>query len=83
MNETQSSRPMNHNLAILALLLALAGVFFAVYGPWLVLPSLVAAFFARRAVLREPTRYTGMLFVHASLLLNAVLLVLFALLYLG
>ncbi|SFX66955.1 hypothetical protein [Marinospirillum alkaliphilum] len=83
MTETEKKHRMNHNLAILALLLAMAGVLFATYGPWLILPSLVAAAFARRAILREPERYTGMLFVYASLALNGVLLVLFALLYLG
>lgn len=74
---------MNHNLAILAVLLALAGVFFASYGPWLVLPSLISAWLAWRAIRREPQRYTGILFIYGALVLNLVMLVLFGLYYLA
>lgn len=74
---------MNHNLAILALVLAMAGVVFALYGPWFILPSVVAALLARRAIRAKPDRYTGLVFVYASLVLNAVLLLLFLFFYLG
>lgn len=80
MTEPQHTEPavkMNHNLSILALVLAMAGVVFAVYGPWFVLPSLIAAILARRAIRNKPEHYTGMMFVYASLLLNAVILLLF------
>lgn len=80
---SEPTAPMNHNLAILAVVLALAGVFFANYGPWLVLPSLIAAWFAWRAIQREPQRYTGLLFIYGALVLNLVMLLLFGLYYLA
>lgn len=86
MKDPQDSQPvikMNHNLSILALVLAMAGVVFAVYGPWFVLPSVVAALLARRAIHKKPDHYTGLVFVYASLVLNAVLVLLFLFLYLG
>ncbi|MBE0508477.1 MAG: hypothetical protein IBX50_17450 [Marinospirillum sp.] len=86
MKDPQDSQPvikMNHNLSILALVLAMAGVVFAVYGPWFVAPSVVAGLLARRAIHKEPNYYTGLVFVYASLLLNAVLVLLFLFLYLG
>lgn len=80
---TEPTSRRNHNLATLAIVLALAGVFFADYGPWLVLPSLIAAGLAWRGIQREPQRYTGLLFIYGALVLNLVILILFGLYYLA
>lgn len=82
MNDTPPVR-MNHNLAILALVLSVAGVMFAGLGPWFVVPSLIAAGLAWQGINKDPQRYTGKLFVYATLGLNILLLTLFALLYLS
>lgn len=79
----ESPVQMNHNLAILAIVLAVAGIMFASFGPWLVLPSLIAAWFAWQGINNNPQRYTGKLFVYAALGLNLLLLLLFVALYLG
>lgn len=82
MKDSQPDK-MNHNLAIIALVLAVTGVVFSWLGPWFILPSLLAAWFAWQAINKEPERYNGKLFVYASVGLNLLLLLLFAALYLG
>ncbi len=77
----KSSEQMNHNLAILAVVLAIAGIMFAGFGPWFILPSLIAAWFAWQGINKNPQRYTGKLFVYAAVALNLLLLVLFVFLY--
>lgn len=79
----ESPAKMNNNLAILAVVLAVAGVMFAGFGPWFILPSLIAAWFGWQGINKNPQRYIGKLFVYASVGLNLLLLLLFAALYLG
>ncbi|GLR64766.1 hypothetical protein [Marinospirillum insulare] len=74
---------MNHNLAILAIVLAVAGIMFAGLGPWFVFPSLISAWFAWQGINKNPQRYTGKLFVYAALAVNLLLLVLYLSLYFG
>ncbi|WP_404418138.1 hypothetical protein [Marinospirillum sp.] len=76
MNETPR---MNHNLAIVAILLAFAGTIF----PWLLLPAVIVAGFAYRAIRREPERYSGLLFVMATWALSLVVGLLYLILYLS
>ncbi|MDR9467472.1 hypothetical protein [Marinospirillum sp.] len=76
MNETSR---MNHNLAIVAVILAFAGTIF----PWLLLPAVIVAGFAYRAIRREPERYSGLLFVLATWVLSLVVGLLYLILYLA
>ncbi|WP_027847643.1 hypothetical protein [Marinospirillum minutulum] len=77
----ESPAQMNNNLAILAVVLAVAGIMFAGFGPWFILPSLIAAWFGWQGINKNPQRYTGKLFVYAAVVLNLLLLVLFGFLY--
>jgi len=77
----ESSAQMNHNLAILAVILAVAGIMFAGLGPWFILPSLIAAWFGWKGINKNPQRYTGRFFIYAAVVLNLLTLVLFAFLY--
>ncbi|WP_114416265.1 hypothetical protein [Marinospirillum perlucidum] len=67
MSDPQTPR-MNHNLAILGLLLALGGMLLV----WLLIPSVIASVLAYRSIRREPERYSGMLFVIAAWVLSLV-----------
>lgn len=57
----------NHNLAILAITLALLGAFLA-DSPfvWLLLPAVLSGLLAYRSIRQAPERYTGSLFVFAA-----------------
>lgn len=79
----KSPAQMNHNLAILAVVLAVAGIIFAGLGPWFILPSLIAAGLGWQGIKKQPERYTGKLFIYAALGLNLLLFVLFIILYLS
>lgn len=72
-----------HDLATLAVSLAFVGVMLAMAGPWLVIPSLLCAYFANKAILREPEKFKGKFFVNASILLNLITLVTFFLFFYG
>jgi len=85
MNQTSSSPTRrNHNLAIAAITLALLGTFLGT-SPfvWLLLPAVVSAGLAYRAIRRQPERYSGMLFVLATWALSLVIGILYLILYLS
>lgn len=74
----------NHNLAILAITLALLGAFLA-GSPfaWLLVPAVISGGFAYKAIRKEPERYGGILFVLAAWSLSLVVGVLHLILFMS
>lgn len=80
---TVSESKRTHDLATLAVSFAFVGVMLAMLGPWLVVPSLVCAYFANKAILREPEKYQGSFFIKASLVLNLITFLTFLAFFIG
>lgn len=85
-NSSPSSTAPNqrtHDLATLAVSLAFVGIMLSMAGPWLVIPSLLSAYFANKAILHEPKKFKGRFFVNASIVLNLITLLAFMVFFYG